>query len=101
MEAARHEFKLSRRGEDGVTLREKAEFLGKPTTGPAIPTPLEHVWAWFQDLNRGRGGNGFGANPLSWADIKAWMDLTGARPSPWEISLLKNLDLIYLEVLNG
>ena len=64
---------------------------------PPFPSIAGHVWGWFQELQEGRSGNGFGPNPLSFAEIAAWASLTGRRPQPWEVRALKKIDLAYLE----
>ena len=102
MTFARSEFRLSKPGEDGVPLREK---LGKARANglqklPQMPTALEHVWHWFRDLSFARTSNGFGPNPITYAEIAAWRDLTLAMPNPWEVSLLKRLDRAYLEEMS-
>jgi len=48
-------------------------------------------------LDSGRGGNGFGANPLSWSEIKAWAELTGNDLREWETRMLKRMDAARLE----
>ncbi len=65
---------------------------------PPCPPEVEHLWEWFAELSSGRSSNGFGANPLGWADIEAWARLTDRAPSVWEVGLLKRLDGVYLEV---
>lgn len=47
-------------------------------------------------MSQGRASNGFGANPLSWVEIKAWADLTGKSPNEWEIEVIKAIDMEYL-----
>lgn len=47
-------------------------------------------------MSGARTSNGFGLNPLSFAEIQAWAALTGADPTPWEVSLLKRLDGVTL-----
>lgn len=61
-----------------------------------VPHAALHVWVWFEQLNRGRGGTGFGALPLSWSDVAAWAALTGNLPSPWELTAIFRLDEVYL-----
>lgn len=34
-----------------------------------------------------------GANPITYPDLLAWAQLTGCDPSPWEISVLRRLDV--------
>lgn len=91
---------------DGVSLREKAGRLLQ-TTGrtpdtlrdlPELPEHAAHVWRWFHDLHHSRTSNGFGPNPIPYAEIDAWARLTGTHPKPWEVNALKRMDLIYLEV---
>jgi hypothetical protein len=64
--------------------------------GPECPPLLEPLWMMFCQVSRGRTSNGFGANPLTWADIEAWGRLTATDPSPWEIDLLVTLDNLWL-----
>ena len=63
------------------------------------PKELEHVWIWFLELTAARGSNGFGPNPISYAELQAWSLLTKQNPTPWEISLLKRLDKHYLIIM--
>lgn len=64
--------------------------------GPDCPELLEPLWYLFIQLSRGRTSNGFGANPLAWADIDAWGRLTATDPTPWEIDLLVTLDNVWM-----
>ena len=66
-------------------------FRGDP------PLELEQVWRWYCELGSARTSNGFGLNPLSYTEIKAYADLTGVRMTPWEITLLKRLDTVTLK----
>jgi hypothetical protein len=56
--------------------------------------PLENVWAWFNELDQGRGANGAGPAPLSWPLLDAWRRVTGARPTAYEARLLLELDRV-------
>ncbi len=97
--AADHIFKLSRPGEDGVPYRDKLlhheQSTGKHPAeldGPDIPPALYHVWAWFLELDEARTSNGMGPNPITFSEIQAWSTLTGNKPRPHEIKMLKRLD---------
>ena len=60
---------------------------------------MTHIWNFFLRLDRHRSSNGYGANPLSWADIKAFFDLHEIRPEEYEllaISMLDNAKLSYV-----
>lgn len=60
------------------------------------PWPLEHLWEWFAELAAARTGNGFGPNPISYAEIASWAALRCAAPSAWEVSLLRRMDSAWL-----
>lgn len=106
MEHARAEISLSQ-PVGGVTLRENLEQVVKATQGkvrppeldpPECPHELLHLWEWFADLSGARPHTGFGPGPLPFSEIQAWANLTGHRPTPWEVGVLKRLDGVYLEV---
>lgn len=63
---------------------------------PECPSAVQHLIPWFWDLHSGRGSTGFGPAPISYAEIKAWMDLKGEQLMPIEVSALKILDREYL-----
>lgn len=58
-----------------------------------------HIWEWFLELHSARGSNGFSSNPIEYTQIKAWSELTGASPEPWEIKAIKSMDNALLEEL--
>lgn len=101
------EFRLGRI-ENGVTVRSMLEGLEErrqlrepdyrspELEQPPLPDELAYLWGWFGQLESARSSNGYGPNPLTYAEIKAWAALTGARPAPWEVGLLKRLDAVYL-----
>lgn len=64
--------------------------------GPELPDCLAHVWQWFGDLSAARGGNGWGPNPIGYADVAAWAALTRRDPTAAEVDLLMALDRRYL-----
>lgn len=103
LDYARHEFQLNARQKDGDTLREHLESVYRQTHKMPeqlkpleLPAALEYIWNWFCELHGGRQYGGFGAMSISYSEIYAWVELTKADPSPWEIGLLKQLDHIYL-----
>ena len=57
---------------------------------------MERVWGWFIELNGARTSNGFGANPITYSEISAWRELTGAETTPGDIDAIKQLDRVYL-----
>ena len=38
-----------------------------------------------------------GGMPFSWSDIKAWIWLTGNKPTPQDIKVIKQLDLLAIK----
>lgn len=66
--------------------------------GPEPPEQLAYLLGWFADLGSGRPPGFSGPAPLTWEGILAWATLTGVDPRPWEIALLRRLDLAYLDV---
>jgi hypothetical protein len=103
VDAARARFKMAKQDAKGAPLEAHYRQLERTMPGfkrpqlPAIPETLAHVWAWFCDLDAGRAGKA----PISWSDLKAWAELTGRTPRPWEVHLLRKLDRVRLEVARG
>lgn len=64
-----------------------------------LPAAAEHVWLWFLELDAARSGSGFGANPITFTELRAWIELSAVAVKPWELRSLRALDrerLIYL-----
>lgn len=100
---AEHTFALNQRQGDGRSLREHLESVERQTgktpaklIGPELDVSGAHIWEWFLDLHGTRGSNGFGPSSISYSEILAWSFLTQQRPTPWEISVLKRLDDVFL-----
>jgi hypothetical protein len=100
---AEHTFRLDQRQADGRSLRDHLESLEKQTgttpqglIAPEIHPAGQHLWGWFQELHVARGSSGFGPSAISYSEIQAWAALNGMAVSPWEVSVLKRLDGVYL-----
>jgi hypothetical protein len=63
---------------------------------PDLPIVGEHVFDWFWELSAGRGSNGFGPSPLTFQEIAAWRDLTGAVLDAWEVTALREMDAAFM-----
>lgn len=98
MASAEHQFRLGKADSKGVTFAAKMAHLGRVPVGPEVPPQAAHLLDWFGELSTGRTSNGFGPNPLTWSDITAWASLTGTDLRPWEVRLLKQLDIVFLNV---
>lgn len=59
--------------------------------GPEFPEIVRHVWDWFLELNSARGEGG-----ISYSEIKAWLELTGRSITPFEVQLIKKIDIAFL-----
>ncbi len=55
---------------------------------------------WFGELSSARGSSGFGANPIGFAEILAWANLTHRAPTPFEVGVLHRIDATLLAVMN-
>lgn len=49
-------------------------------------------------MNSARTSNGFGVNPLSYSEIKAYYDLQQQVPEPWEADLIRYMDATVMNV---
>lgn len=81
-----------------AAARQGVESAVRELEGPPLPAALSHVWGWFIELSRARTV-GMAANPITWADMDAWSRLTQARPTPFEVSLIQDLDACLLGVV--
>jgi len=75
---------------DGTTLRKHLTQLKKwdliEEASPVVPSMAEHLWEWFWDVISGKGGEeGF------WMSLKAWSEMTGTKPTVWEVGVLQQL----------
>lgn len=103
---AEAEFELGRAAESGGTLRDEYLSIQRQTgrPHPALQTPpcppgLDYLLAWFSELSSTRSSNGFGHNPISYAEIMAWATLTRRLPSGLEVEAIRRLDVAYLKTL--
>lgn len=59
---------------------------------PPFPDALRYLWTAFVRIRRRNAGNGFGATPITWADLDAYSRLSGLRLLAWEIEIIELLD---------
>lgn len=105
VEFGKREFELDTPQADGSRLRDHAELIRKNTgqvpeeyESLKSPEALVHCWYWFLELNRTRTSNGFGQNPISYAEVASWSQLTGVVPEPLEVQAMMMLDANYMAV---
>jgi hypothetical protein len=93
---------------DGASLRSHLESIARQTGKkpkqlaeiPEMPSELGYIWVWFLELDAGRGGNGFGLNPLSYTEIQAWAYLKRVVLAAWEVEVIKLIDSARIRVSN-
>jgi hypothetical protein len=63
---------------------------------PDMPSELVYLWNHFRDLHRARSANGFGPNPIAWAEIDAYNRLAALDLGAWEIDAIRLMDDLFL-----
>lgn len=48
-------------------------------------------------LHSTRTSNGFGANPITFTEMKSYFDLIQVEPEEWEVDLIKRLDNVAMD----
>ena len=90
-------------------MRSKLEAVSKQLGRPVkelenliqLPVSMQQVWLYFMELHNSRSSNGFGVNPISYSDIKSYFELHDIVPSEWEIKLIKQLDIVVLNIISA
>ena len=62
-----------------------------------LPENCILVWKYFMALHATRTSNGFGANPITYTEMKSYFDLMQIEPEEWEVELIKLFDNIALD----
>jgi hypothetical protein len=71
-----------------------------PLIGPEFPDEVLHVWSAFLLLSETRAQGFSGPLPITYSEIKSWIELTGNYLLPWEVEAVKKLDAVYMRVVN-
>ena len=66
---------------------------------PPFPDILNYIWSWYNELAGARGSGGFGPLPIAFAEIYAWSRLMGIDISPWEVVLIRKIDVKFVGAL--
>jgi len=101
---------------NGNTLKQSLEFVEKSRpshwqaderlNGKSFTTPKEfHLYGaallqMYYSMTAGRQSGYMGVQPLSWSDVKAWLDMNEFHLTPFEIGTLKRLDVAYVNKLS-
>lgn len=62
-----------------------------------MPESCALVWAYFMDLHSTRTSNGFGANPITYTEIRNYSDLMQIDLDEWEVTLIRKFDKVALD----
>ena len=73
----------------------------KELEGPGFPFTLSYLWSAFLIVNASRQSGFNGPLPLGIREFKEYSDLYGVKLSLWEISTLREVDRVYMKVING
>lgn len=63
---------------------------------PEVPQEGAYLWEWFWELSNARSSSGFGQNPLSWQEIKAWSDLYRLELGGDELTAIRAMDNAFM-----
>ena len=56
------------------------------------------AWQFFLKLHSKRSNNGFGVNPISYLEMKAFFELHEIYPTHYELELIEQFDNVALEI---
>jgi hypothetical protein len=66
-----------------------------------FPIIVSHIWTAFVHISYSRSAGFSGPNPITYSEIKAWMELTHTPLRSWEVEAIKRLDAVYMGVAHG
>lgn len=99
---------MSKKQSDGQSLRDHLEAVERQTgnrpkelDGPDFPHLMSYVWSAFLSLNSSRNPAFSGVAPITYEQILAWKQLTNNPLSPREVEVIRRIDNIFLEEING
>jgi len=65
-----------------------------------VPPCGEHVWKWWWELNSRRPPGFESLAPLSFTEIRSWVELFGKLVTPEEIGWLVQMDNAWLRAIS-
>jgi hypothetical protein len=78
---------------EGVEVEELYELSSE------LPIELSYLWDLYNNLHVSRQ-SGFGPCALSYSDMWCYFQLVRQTVEAWEVVVLKQVDMIYLEVVS-
>ena len=85
-------------------MQQVEKSLGHPPEElqqPPFPDRMAHLWQVFLDLHHGRMYSMGEPCPLTYESMTAWCSLTGIELSPWDVDVVKALDRVWMETMQG
>lgn len=59
-----------------------------------------YLWDYFLNMCKRRTSNGYGVNPITNSELRAWAELHNIHLAPWEIEVIDSLESMYLKEAN-
>ncbi len=82
--------------ENGITNEQLLALIAPDYEWKDPPETAYHLWEWFHELSAARHYDDGRPKAITFADIKAWSELTGEKPDPWEVATLRAMDDAYV-----
>lgn len=76
---------------------ERALVAAATAAKPNVPEAGLLLWRAFVDLSNARSSNGYGANPLGYAEIEAYTRIHRLPLQPHHVAILRLMDDAWLE----
>lgn len=67
--------------------------------GPDFPELLRNVWSAFLALSNSRNPAFSGVSPITFEQIRAFIEVTGTPLSPREVNAIKRLDTVFCRAM--
>ncbi|RWX79360.1 hypothetical protein EPK99_06400 [Neorhizobium lilium] len=59
-----------------------------------------HLWSWFWEIRQGQAAGFNGANPVSNAELMAWLQVTGNIVRREEVATIRVMDSRYVSEID-
>lgn len=105
LEYAENEFKLTKKQEDGATLRQHLEQLEKrgqhmPLLHINPPKKTGYIFIIYCELAKAKTSGGFGIPRLSFINLMDYQNFYNVKFDGFEIDALFKLDNVYIKELS-
>lgn len=98
-ESIEHSIRFHSADENGETRAERYarfDMAHHVPDEPEVPEYIGYLAEWFWQLSSRRKSGMGGPEPIGYADIATWRDLTACDPTPEEICVLIDMDNAYM-----